>query len=260
MNFMSEVSKMKWCGRELVSLGLLLGVLLVFEAGTMKSWSSTNVASGADDVVNPYLVIAERNVFRLNPPPPPPEPDKGPPPVLPDVYLSGFMRTGDQWKVYLVTKVENPDPHGAPLNVYLNLAEGEKQKVGSGAKQAELQLVKVYAELEKVDIINSGTPMTLTAQDNGFAKAAAAPNAKKGTTTSRRNPIPSDLPNLPSSAPRVSAEAENPVPRPNPPGPLAGPPLVPGGQPPPPPPNDVEPAPPNGNSTIILGGAEGTPE
>ena len=231
-----------------ICLGCVIGAL-----------ATASSRSAANDPENPYAVIAERNVFRLNPPPPPPEPDKGPPPVLPDVYVTGFVRTGDLWKVYLVTKVENPDPHGAPLNVYLNLREGEKQKVGSGSKQAELELVKLYADKEKIDIINSGTPMTLTMKDNGFGSGAAAgtgaATTRKGQGLNRRSPptIPGvPTPGKPLSNIHSPAEGENPAPNP-----VAAPPVMPYGGvplPPPavPPPASAEPT--NGSGTIIVGG------
>jgi len=144
-------------------------------------------------------------VFRLNPPPPPPEPPKPPAPRLPEIKLSGFTRTGDKWKVLLAVTTDNPDPHGPKLSSYLTLAEGDKKEVGTGDKKGMVELVKLYSGEEKIDIINSGSPMTLSMKDNGFvipppvqvASAAvtnvsrAAPIASPaGTTNSLGNPWP----------------------------------------------------------------------
>jgi hypothetical protein len=84
------------------------------------------------------------------------------------VILSGFMRTGNQWKVLLSVKVRNPDPRAAPLNSFLSMAEGEKEGVTSGENKFVVELVKLYPVQEKADIINSGTPVTLSMKDNGF--------------------------------------------------------------------------------------------
>jgi hypothetical protein len=57
------------------------------------------------------------------------------------------------------------------LNSYLTLAEGESQGM--------VKLVRAYADQEKVDIINSGTLMTLSMKDNGFVSPTAAAGALK---------------------------------------------------------------------------------
>lgn len=120
---------------------------------------------------NPYSVITSRNVFHLNPPPPPPAADKGPPPVLPKIFLSGFMWNGDKLSVLLVVKTPNPDLKSADLPSYLTLAEG--------AKDGAVELVKVYPEEGKVDILNSGTPMTLSMKDDGVTNDPALPPASR---------------------------------------------------------------------------------
>jgi hypothetical protein len=179
---MSTASKMARSG--IVFLAILLGGRGACLAGVQDASAASAVASASVDDTNPYAVISKRNVFGLNPPPPPPEPEKPPPAVLPEVYLTGFMRKGDQWKVLLAAKVENPDPHGQPVAYYLTLAEGDKKTVGSGAKQAVVELVKAYAEQEKIDIINAGTPMTLSVKENGIESRAPRPETPPpGTMT-----------------------------------------------------------------------------
>jgi hypothetical protein len=90
------------------------------------------------------------------------------------VKLSGFMQTGDQWKALLAVTTENPDPRAAGLSYYLTLAEGDKQRVGTGEKQGMVELVKLDAGQETVDIINSGMPVNLTMKDNGFESPPSA--------------------------------------------------------------------------------------
>jgi hypothetical protein len=181
---MSKGSKLKW--GDLCGLAILLCAQVVCLAGTEDASAATAVAFAPADNANPYSVIIERNVFHLNQPPLPPKPDEAPPPVIPEVRLSGFMRTGDQWKVLLAVQAENPDPHGHPLTCYLTLAEGDKKAVGPGAKQVVVELVKAYADQEKADIINSGTPVTLSVKDNGFSSPSAVQDGGGRTAMLRR--------------------------------------------------------------------------
>jgi hypothetical protein len=163
---MRLVSKMTWTGP--VGLAVLLGVVRVCLAGPQDGPPGNIVDSASDETANPYSVILKRNVFGLNQPPRPPEPAKDPPPDLPEMHLTGFMRTGDQWKVLLAIKVKSPDPKAAPFSTYLKLAEGEKKVVMSMNEKLSMQVVRIYADQEKVDVINSGTPMTLTIKDDGI--------------------------------------------------------------------------------------------
>lgn len=111
---------------------------------------------------NPYAVIVERNVFRLNPIPPPPEPVKAKP-DLPKVKITGFINLGGRDKVLFVA--EPKDKKDGPL--YYTLAEGERS--GDG----KLELVKIHPGQDAVDIINDGTPATLTTKDDTLAPASA---------------------------------------------------------------------------------------
>ena len=93
--------------------------------------------------------------------------------------LSGFAQTGNEWKVFLAVKTKNPDPKAAPSNSYLTLAEGDKREVASGENRFVVQMVRVYPDQEKVDIINSGTPVTLSMKDNGFVTPAAVSRGRQ---------------------------------------------------------------------------------
>ena len=153
-------------------LGVIGGAIFFGIKGDCLAWAEDGpptpaVAAPVNDESNPYSVITGRNVFHLNPPPPPPAPDTGLPPALPEVYLSGFMRMGDILKVLMEVKTRNPEARGPELISYLTLAEGEKEGV--------VELVRVYLDQEKVDIINSGTPMTLSMKDNGVKGEAPSP-------------------------------------------------------------------------------------
>ena len=177
----------------------LLGTGMPSNAGNGDASPVTPADSATNDNANPYLVIVERNAFRLNSPPSPPPPNQGLPPVLPQVYLSGFMQTGDKVNVLLVVMTQNPDPHGHDLTSYLTLAEGDKRTVGSGTKAGTIELVKAYASQGKADIINTGTPVTLTMADNGFKGLAAVPISRNKmmafhTTPAAEAPVSADDP------------------------------------------------------------------
>jgi hypothetical protein len=83
-------------------------------------------------------------------------------------------------------KTENPDPHADKLSFYLTLSEGEKQGVGAGDKRWTEELVKLDANQERVDILNSGTPMTLSMKDNGFASPPSVKVASASVATVSR--------------------------------------------------------------------------
>jgi hypothetical protein len=204
---------MTWSG--LAGLIILLGAERVCFAGTEDPSPGAHVATVPDDGSNPYSVISDRNVFHLNPPPPPPTPEQGPKPDAPEVFLSGFMRKGDQLKVLLVVKVKNPDKKTPPSNAYLTLAEGDKKSVSSTNDQVLVELVKAYAEMEKVDVVVAGTPMTLSLKDNGVANAAPRKATQEAFTMTdslrKRHPFTSPaalaLAGAKAAAPPAEAEA-----------------------------------------------------
>jgi hypothetical protein len=137
--------------------GWLVGALAV---SVLVSGTACAEASAPD--ANPYAVISDRNVFHLNPEPvhddaPPPKP-----PDLPKVLLSGFQKVGDRLKVYLAIPAKDPKETTA----YLALQVGEKEN--------DVEIVKVREEKGEVDILNTGTPMTLTLASNGVASTSGS--------------------------------------------------------------------------------------
>jgi hypothetical protein len=110
---------------------------------------------------NPYAVISDRNVFHLNPPPPPPPLDPPKPADLRTVMLSGFVGKGDSTHVLMaVLFKDNKQP-----TLYLNLTPGQRDH--------DVELLRIRLKQEEVDIVNDGTPMTLTAKSNSFASLSA---------------------------------------------------------------------------------------
>ncbi|MGD1083599.1 MAG: hypothetical protein ABSA47_02475, partial [Verrucomicrobiota bacterium] len=149
-------------------------------------------AASDEENSNPYFVIIDRNVFRLNPPPIAEPKDPKPPPDLPEVKLAGFEETGDHLDVLLQVKVKSRDPKVPESVSYLTLAEGERANAGESGREVVEEMVKVYADQEKIDIINAGTPMTLSMKDNGFGATApaAAPGGRGGTPAILNRTIP----------------------------------------------------------------------
>jgi hypothetical protein len=119
---------------------------------------------------NPYSVIIEKNAFRLTPLPPP-----APPTAdtlgLPTVFFSGTETIGGQVRAFLAvmpadSKKNDPGaPERKETTSYLVLSEGQSE--------GSLQLVKIHPDQEAIDIIISGTSMTLTMRNNGFARIAS---------------------------------------------------------------------------------------
>lgn len=112
---------------------------------------------------NPYAVVWERNIFHLNPEPPPPAAPTPKPPELPKVMLTGFVGKGHTMKILLAVVPKDPKEATA----YLCLEPGQKEH--------NVELVNIHAQKQEVEIINSGTPETLSVESNSYAAAAIAP-------------------------------------------------------------------------------------
>jgi hypothetical protein len=157
---------------------MLFGFLFVSNvvAGTANS-TATNLHSG----VNPYEIIGERNVFHLNPEPKlevePPKPD------LPVIKLSGFIGDNGHVRALFASMPKNATDEPT----YFNLGEGERDGI--------LELRKIDYEQQEVEIVNSGTPMRLNMQEDGFKANAAATTAPQPAGPFRRQiPVARSLP------------------------------------------------------------------
>src|SRR5271170_1999683 len=106
--------------------------------------SSTSDTTGDDS--NPYAVIVDKNIFHLNPLPPPPAPEEKPK-DLPKVYLNGILKIGDDVRVLFTI----PAKDAKTPATYFKLAPGEKD--------GDLELIKIYPDQQRVDVLVSGTPM-----------------------------------------------------------------------------------------------------
>jgi hypothetical protein len=163
--------------------------------------AATATPSGTSDEIsdnsNPYAVITDRNVFRLNPPPPPPSAEKKPA-DLPKVFLNGIIRIGDDVRVLFSI----PPKDAKSLPTYFKLAPGEKDDV--------LELVRIHPDQQEVDVLVSGMPMTLSMLSNSLASspAAASPEGKPAGGARRRPPAAAiPTPPAPGSEAAVSSQS-----------------------------------------------------
>jgi hypothetical protein len=159
--------------------------------------SAVAETTGAD--ANPYAVISDKNVFHLNPPPPPVSAESTKPPDLQKVMLSGFQKVGNRMKVYLAIPAKDPKD-----TAYLALQAGEKAN--------DVEIVKIRVEKQEVDIINTGTAMTLTIASNGFAVTGGGVAAKTGGGPGPGMPGNHHMPGMPGAFPPSMPAAAVPSP------------------------------------------------
>lgn len=154
--------------------------------------AAANPASTSDgngDNSNPYAIIIDRNIFRLNPPPPPPVAAVKPVDV-PKVYLNGILKNGDDVRVLFSI----PPKDGKSQTSYFKLAPGE---TASGEKEDVLELVRIHPDQQEVDVVVNGTAETLSVLSNSLASAGG--NAGGGAKSAPA-PAPAALiANAPSS-------------------------------------------------------------
>ena len=139
-------------------------------SSTETSAEPSRMGTPADANANPYAIIVDRNVFRLNPPPPPPEPE-APKLDLPTVNLSGFQKIGNEVHVFMAITPKDTKQ----ARIFFNLRQSEK----GGEPPNTLEVVKIHPNLEEVDVLLAGTPMLLSLKSNSFA-SAGAPKAPAG--------------------------------------------------------------------------------
>jgi hypothetical protein len=128
----------------------------------MAGLATAMAAADSDPAdANPYSVISDRNIFHLNPPPPAPEAEDVKPAELRKLMLTGIVKKHDTIKAWLAI----PPKDNKETVIYMTLAPGEKQH--------DVELVKIRYDKEEVDVINAGTPQTLSVKSNSYASTAA---------------------------------------------------------------------------------------
>jgi hypothetical protein len=161
--------------------------LLACVAMTAAGSAFANVDAAGTEV-NPYSIISQRNVFRLAPPPPPSNSAADKPADLPKVMLTGFMETAHVMRVLLA----KPPKNATNATTYLSLKAGERKD--------GVEVLRIRPEKEEVDIINSGTPMTLCAASNSYVGSGTAPKGVGGTAAIPPMPGPPGLRPTPLTA------------------------------------------------------------
>jgi hypothetical protein len=148
--------------------------------------SSTVSGSSSD---NPYAIITDRNVFRLNPIPPPSAAPEPKPADLPKINLNGFVKIRDITRVLFSI----PPKDAKQQITYYSLAPGEKQGI--------LELVKINSAKGEVDILNSGTAMTLSLASNSLASKGGGGGPAPGPGFGGMH----RMPNVPAPTPPPSS-------------------------------------------------------
>ncbi|MGP8201212.1 MAG: hypothetical protein ACLQU4_17110 [Limisphaerales bacterium] len=169
---------------------MALAVPLRALTGAAASASPSSTSDGTGDKSNPYAVIVDRNVFRLNSPPPPVSEADKKAKELPKVYLNGIIRIGDDVRVLF--SIPPKDSKG--LTSYFKLAPGERDDV--------LELVRIHSNQQEVDVLVNGTPVTLSLLSNSLAAADS-----KGATGGPAQQAP---PAVLRGGPRVPAPPDPP--------------------------------------------------
>ena len=155
------IMNLKWTSAYLIAGVMALATPLRAFTGVAATANPSSTSDGAGDNSNPYAVIIDRNIFRLNPPPPPPSAADKKPVELPKVYLNGIIKIGDDVRVLF--SIPPKDAKGQTS--YFKLAPGERDDV--------LELVGIHPNQQEVDVLVNGTPMTLSMLSNSLAAAGA---------------------------------------------------------------------------------------
>jgi hypothetical protein len=152
----------------------VMGCLVFVKSGA--SAPSVPFALDPADASNPYALISERNIFHLNPIPPEPAPEL-PKVELPVVKFSGFYRVGRVTKALLCSlpKDKKEEP------IYYDLSEGEKEGF--------LEVVKIHYDKGEVDVVNSGTPMTLSLKEDSLVSKQEMPKNNRDIRSGSQIPF-----------------------------------------------------------------------
>ena len=114
---------------------------------------------------NSYIVITNRNAFKIVPPPvPPPAEPIAPTVPPPNLFLTGISHLNGITRAYLVVNKAN-----ARLPEYLAVDEGYDSD--------GLQVLTIDARKQAVRVRNAGTELTLNFKDNGLKPNSVPVNA-----------------------------------------------------------------------------------
>jgi hypothetical protein len=151
----------------------LLGCVVLARSGAAGPF--VPVTDDPNEASKTFAVISDRNIFHLNPIPiPPPEQPKI---ELPLIKLSGFFRQGRHTRALFCSLPKDKKDEPA----YYNLSEGEK----SGF----LELVKIDYDKGEVEVINSGTRMTLNLKDDGLGDKLETASNLRGSNPAHPFPF-----------------------------------------------------------------------
>ena len=184
----------------------ILGITFIAFVGP-TAWSMMTLAEDdAPTNTNPYMVIAEKNIFHLQPPPPSDTPTNAPEPEKPKVILSGFATVAGVTTAFMSIPAKDAKDHPT----YLRLKMGEAQD--------DIQLLDIREPLGEVDILDAGAQITLSVKSNSYAMTPTAPTPTKTASGAPMfaRPLPSRLngppnpgaPFMPAPSPPVAASSE----------------------------------------------------
>jgi rhodanese-related sulfurtransferase len=184
----------------------ILGITFIAFVGP-TAWSMMTLAEDdAPTNTNPYMVIAEKNIFHLQPPPPPDTTTNAPEPEKPKVILSGFATVAGVTTAFMSIPAKDAKDHPT----YMRLKLGEAQD--------NIQLLDVREPLGEVDIVDAGAQITLSLKSNSYAMTPTAPTPTKAASGAPMfaRPLPRRLngppnpgaPFMPAPSPPVAVSSE----------------------------------------------------
>ena len=140
----------------------------------------------ADDLLEKYQVITDRNPFNLQPPPPPPppqveeeEPAEEEVPIEElNITLAGVSGQGAVRRVWLSMTVPAGDSGQAPVERFIGLQENDEQH---GVKVTSIEANG------DVDIVYSGETVNLTLETHGYKSKKSKSQKKTSKPTTRAN-------------------------------------------------------------------------
>ncbi len=192
-------SKRRFPGR--LSLALLGGCVVAASLAPVSARATATDAAAEAEAR--YRLIPARNVFRLRPPPATPEP-KIQQPALPKLILTGITTILDTKRVLLIMQAAGARPGEAGGETSLILAEGQRE--------GPIEILQIDEANGRVQLKNSGTPMTLSFERDGRTlPATAAPTPAGGPAPRTDAPPGATRMQIPSNHPAPPPAANAPI-------------------------------------------------